>query len=118
MLKPKAVPGRGKGRLSILTKERKCPGQGEKQKPPAVSRGSPIEEGAHIQNLISLFQFLLFLWEEEGRESCKHTRINRVLLFFCNCCNRAGRPQASNQDEQQDFSQDKTSPFGVSVYFK
>lgn len=87
-------------------------------KPLEVNRSSPIDEGAHIQHFILCFSsYCLCLWDEEGRESCKHTRINRVLLLFATTVTELGGHKF-NQDEQQDFSQDKMSFLGVSVYFK
>lgn len=87
-------------------------------KPLEVNRSSPIDEGAHIQNFILCFSsYCLCLWDEEGRESCKHTRINHVLLLFATTVTELGGLKF-NQDEQQDFSQDKMSLLGVSVYFK
>lgn len=93
--------------------EQKTSWQGRETKAPW---SQPCGWGCTHPEFNPLFQFLLSLWDEEGRESRKHTRINRVLLFATTVTELGG--QKSNQDEQQDFSQDKISPFGVSVYFK
>lgn len=76
------------GRLSILTRKRKYPGKREKQKPLEVN---PVDEGAHIQNLILCFSSYCLCGIKKG-VNLVNTQ-EQICPFICNHCNRARRPK-------------------------